>query len=265
MASVFKANDVKTPSKKHLDKKQLNVISKVELLPISTSSKQILIKLRTKTAGTYQITDIGNVLKSDKSSVTIRAKINFNNIINQDIIMKIFKDGKKAPFDLEVFRSVEEKINRERLDIFHHENIIAFKMLKNFKTLKQMLEETEKIQEMFEEIINLIQKCKNNHSVFWILNMKSITKKIIYQDNQWKILSLSQCNSSYYSYSRDFICVNIFHVFESFKSYGMRNNELEESFSKFLDKKSSSVFNFMYQKYFIEGCKNPNQYLKPSA
>jgi hypothetical protein len=257
----------------HLDKHQQFQFKKIMNLPINNSSKETLMKMIKKPDINYQITDIVKVLKTDKNSVTIHGKIFSEQFthMTENVVIKILKDNEKVQDDLEIYSQQNGKVKIDSLKLFQHETVVVLKMLKNVKTLEQMLDESINIQEIFIEVLGLIY-CFNDYTYkFWRFNNGSSVKRIVYHENMWKVLNLDQSARQKYV-RKDYLAMNLVQVIDIFKLYGMRVNEMEELFTEFIDERkkrssfwreeSYSIFNFVFQKYFTKGCNNLQEYVQ---
>jgi hypothetical protein len=159
------------------------------------------------------------------------------------------------------------QVKIELLKLFQHENIVVLKMLKNYKTLEQMLDEStnSNIQEIFKEVLKLIYDSRVCHWNFWRFNMGSSVKRVIYHENSWKVLSLDQFERRLSTY-KQYLGMNLVQILEIFKSYGLRINEMEEIFKQLCCVKtwrnpSYPAANLILQKYFNEGCKDLKEFV----
>lgn len=265
----FNKNDKE--GKMHFDKQKLDKLKKITKLPINNSSKETLMRLIRKPTGTHQITDIVKVLKTDKNSVTVHAKLITENNITEDVIVKILKDSERVQDELKIFNRDEDgTIKTESLKLFQHENVVVLKMLKNYKTLEQVLDESTNLHEVFKEILELAYKSREFCWNFWRFNMGSSGKRVIYHENSWKILSLDQCERRK-NISKEHLGMNLVQILEIFKSFGLRINEMEEIFMEFSRVTNYSqrpwrsysyeAFNIIFQKYFVKGCKDLKEFI----
>lgn len=267
----IKMNDKE--AKMHFNKQQQNLLKKIENLPISCSSKETLMKMIRKPVGKNQFTDIVKVLKTDKNSVTVHAKMINQENLAEDVVIKILRELQRVQDNIKVFsRNKDGSIKTESLKLFQHENVVVMRMLKNFKVLEKVLDETTNIREIFRDVLKLIHDSRDACGIFWKFNMGSSIRRIIFHENEWKILNLDQFKRKNFI-SKEYMAFNLVQFLDIFKLYGMRSNELEEDFmemsktSKYFHSgsfcycASKPAFKLVAVMYFTKGTKDLKDFI----
>lgn len=272
-------------SKPTVEKARLNVLRKVQQLPISKNSIEIISKLVIN----HKVKDIVKVLRIGKKSVTIHARANIENKIfekldgTDSIVIKVFYDINSVNKEMIAYsRNIHDEIKEpstksypsrmetdknflsKQMILLQVNNVVLMRMMEGSKTITQVLEKNPgQIVGIFDEILGFLADVLERDCTFWSDELCGV-KNIVFWNDMWIFLNVGTFSN------RDNFKKNLINLFELFRSFEMTLQQLEKCFlnyfnSSHLWSSKGTIYSALLDEYFyneVVARRSPRRFIK---
>lgn len=248
----------RTKCRKNLKHGEIDKLRQQKLRKLSTMNlpQKSTLEL-SKLIINHQLTDIGDVVKIKQNCVTIKAKVNLNNIafrelVNDEVFIKVFtKKNHKFPdeeaaanYSLFIFSKDRNKgqakhvghfhyehaqdINRENLIVHRVENIVIIKSFGAGDKLLDVIKNSKnRLAEIFTDLVSTIQQMRQKCGSFY--TSKSSHRNVFFNNQQWEIIDRARREDQNFKSVEKNGVENLVAIVWLFQEHGLALEDMKKS------------------------------------